>query len=86
MIGDTHRQNLASLTHAFKSGRVALYEVKNRVTGKNVVALCAVNVIQPAIITEYAKPEYEFIPFAVMLDNPYEDLEPLNAPAAESES
>ena len=64
-----HAQNLNTIIEAAKAGNLALLEVQDRKTGKPRAALVAVN--------RLATGEYEFVPFALMIDgNPYEQLNP----------
>lgn len=68
MITKGYRANFETLERAFKHGDVALMECTDAVTGKPVIAICAVNTING---------EYEFSPLAKMFDgNPYEELNP----------
>ena len=68
MITKGYRANFETLERAFKHGDVALMECTDAVTGKPVIAICAVNTVNG---------EYEFSPLAKMFDgNPYEELNP----------
>ena len=68
MITKGYIANFETLERAFKHGDVALMECTDAVTGKPVIAICAVNTVNG---------EYEFSPLAKMFDgNPYEELNP----------
>ena len=68
MITKGYRANFETLERAFKNKAVALMECTDAVTGKPVIAICAVNTVNG---------EYEFSPLAKMFDgNPYEELNP----------
>ena len=68
MISKGHQANFETLKKAFKNKAVALMECTDAVTGKPVIAICAVNIVNG---------EYQFSPFAKMFDgNPYEELNP----------
>lgn len=68
MITKGYRANFETLERAFKHGDVALMECTDAMTGKPVIAICAVNTVNG---------EYEFSPLAKMFDgNPYEELNP----------
>jgi hypothetical protein len=68
MITKGYRANFETLKKAFKNKAVALMECTDAVTGKPVIAICAVNTVNG---------EYEFSPLAKMFDgNPYEELNP----------
>ena len=68
MITEGYKANFETLKRAFKNKVVALMECTDAVTGKPVIAICAVNT---------ANGEYEFSPLAKMFDgNPYEELLP----------
>ena len=68
MISKGYKANFETLKRAFKNKVVALMECTDAVTGKPVIAICAVNT---------ANGEYEFSPLAKMFDgNPYEELLP----------
>lgn len=64
-----HKGNFETLKRAFASGDIALMEVEIVATGERVAAICAVQ--------RDGSGEFEFVPFAVMLNgNPYELLNP----------
>lgn len=68
MITKGYRANFETLERAFKHGDVALMECTDAVTGKPVIAICAVDTVNG---------ECEFSPLAKMFDgNPYEELNP----------
>ncbi len=68
MISKGHKANFETLKKAFKNDDVILMECTDAVTGKPVIAICAVNTVNG---------EYEFSPLAKMFDgNPYEELNP----------
>ena len=68
MITEGYKANFETLKRAFKNKVVALMECTDAVTGKPVIAICAVNIVNG---------EYQFSPFAKMFDgNPYEELLP----------
>ena len=68
MISKGHQANFETLKKAFKNKAVALMECTDAVTGKPVITICAITVIDG---------EYSFTPFAKMFDgNPYEELLP----------
>ena len=68
MITEGYKANFETLKRAFKNKVVALMECTDAVTGKPVIAICAVNTTNG---------EYEFSPLAKMFDgNPYEELLP----------
>lgn len=69
MIPPGYRHNFETLQRAIDDGNVALVECTDKVTGKNVYAICA---IQPA-----PDSKVDIIPFAKMFDgNPYDELDP----------
>ena len=68
MISKGHQANFETLKKAFKNKAVALMECTDAETGKPVITVCAVNIVNG---------EYEFIPLAKMFDgNPFEELLP----------
>lgn len=68
MISKGHKANFETLKKAFKNKAVALMECTDAETGKPVITVCAVNIVNG---------EYEFIPLAKMFDgNPFEELLP----------
>jgi hypothetical protein len=63
-----HAANLKTIIRAAKDGALAVLEVRERATGRTRAALVAIN---------RSAAEFEFVPFALMLDgNPYEQLDP----------
>lgn len=65
---DAFERNFESLTDAGGNGNLMLLEARERATGKLVPLVCAVN---------FDGSEYEFVPYAVMIDgNPYELYDP----------
>lgn len=68
MINEAYKANFETLRLAFKNGDTALVDCTDAVTGKQVVAVCAV-------LLEDGR--YTFIPLAKLFDgNPYEELVP----------
>jgi len=68
MISKGHIANFETLRKAFKNKAVILMECTDVETGKPVITVCAVDVVNG---------EYEFSPLAKMFDgNPYEELNP----------
>jgi hypothetical protein len=66
MIPQPYRDNFQTLHRAFDAGEACLLECHERVTGKPVYVLCAVN---------FREEVYELVPFAQLFDdNPYERL------------
>jgi hypothetical protein len=63
-----HRDNFNTLERAFKSGRVALLECQDKLTGEKVAVIVALN---------KAGERIGIVPFAKLFDgNPYEELNP----------
>ena len=68
MITKEYKANFETLKKAFKNKAVALVECTDAETGKPVITVCAVNIVNR---------EYELIPLAKMFDgNPFEELLP----------
>jgi len=68
MIPEGNKKNLETLKRAVANGDVALMEVKDKVTGELVDAICAVS---------FDGTEYTMSPLAFMVrENPYERFEP----------
>lgn len=68
MISKGHKANFETLKEAFKNEDVILMECTDAETGKPVITVCAVDVVNG---------EYEFSPLAKMFDgNPFEELLP----------
>lgn len=71
-IADDYKTNFETLQRAFREGRAALVECRERTTGKEVVAICAIS-------GPDAAGELTIVPFGRMFDsNPYEELDPPN--------
>lgn len=68
MITKEYKANFETLKKAFKNKAIALMECTDAETGKPVITVCAVNIVNG---------EYELIPLAKMFDgNPFEELLP----------
>jgi hypothetical protein len=68
MIEEGYRGNFESLRRAFANGDVCLAECTDKVTGKTVIVICAVQKVDE---------EIELVPFAKMFDgDPYEEVDP----------
>ena len=68
MIQEHHRTNFEQLTRAIEFGHACLLDCRDKETGKQVVAICAMNL---------GPKETALVPFAVLIEgNPYDQLEP----------
>ena len=68
MILQGYKTNFETLVRAVKADHVCILECQDKATGKDVVTLCAVQVVDGM---------YEFVPLAKLFNgNPYEELNP----------
>ena len=69
-IPKSHKVNLKTIIRAAKAGALCIVDCQDRLTGKSIAVLCAV---------EQDGGEYSIVPFAKMSDgNPYDELNPPN--------
>lgn len=72
MLNEADKTNYFTLMRAIDSNNVALMQVKRRLDGKEVAAICAVGF-------DAKTQEHTFTPFAIMVEgNPFEDFFPPN--------
>lgn len=80
-ISKAYQRNFQTLLDAAKNGDLCLMECTDAETGRPVMTVCAVNVVQDPTMSE---PQYQMVPIAKMFDgNPYEEvMPPMDAPNA----
>ena len=79
-IPDHTVRNFQTMQKASDGNRLALMECVEKTTGLPRYLVCAVTTVK---VKGSGEPEYQFAPFAVMLEgNPYEDFTPPTSEAA----